>query len=232
MIESLRMAKGYLVYLALCVPSMFAGHTQPAPCIVGPQTFSLDPTPWRLSGAFYGRTQSPRALSGGGFYFDMPLYSSGRYVGYLLVVPCGGGAGIGTSSFLSLTIRVVATGSAVFMYDSEPFNTCITPATVRPYFQAVSSDWTNPDGDGFRWWSNPIAFTLGAGDITLTIPLTSDNWSSAYGARPADNPAGWQASLARTAYLGMTFGGGCFFGHGVNVQGGTAQFQVLSYSVF
>jgi hypothetical protein len=29
----------------------------------------------------------------------------------------------------------------------------------------------------------------------------------------------------------MTFGGGCFFGHGVNVSGGTARFALISYTI-
>jgi hypothetical protein len=29
--------------------------------------------------------------------------------------------------------------------------------------------------------------------------------------------------------IGMTFGGGCFAGHGVNISGGTARFSLTSY---
>jgi uncharacterized membrane protein YedE/YeeE len=31
--------------------------------------------------------------------------------------------------------------------------------------------------------------------------------------------------------IGMTFGGGCFFGHGVNVTGGQASFAVTEFSI-
>jgi len=37
--------------------------------------------------------------------------------------------------------------------------------------------------------------------------------------------------LQHPAMLGFSFGGGCFFGHGVNVSGGMAQFLVWGYSI-
>ena len=40
------------------------------------------------------------------------------------------------------------------------------------------------------------------------------------------------ATKAAMQEIGMTFGGGCFFGHGVSVANGTATFQLLSYSLY
>ncbi len=62
---------------------------------------------------------------------------------------------------LTITARVDATSGAWFNYQTEPFNTCVSPATARPYFEVA-----NPGGrhlkrgestDNFRWWSADVA---------------------------------------------------------------------------
>ncbi len=68
----------------------------------------------------------------------------------------------------------------------------------------------------------------------VTVPLTHDPsiWTSVYG---DDNN---QTSIDRFAHalahvtdVGMTFGGGFYKGHGVNVMDGTANFALMSYTV-
>jgi hypothetical protein len=72
------------------------------------------------------------------------------------------------------------------------------------------------------------------GEITLTVPLTPDQWSSVYGKVEnynADSLAGFEDALRNLGEIGMTFGGGCFFGHGVNVSDGTAHIALISYTI-
>jgi hypothetical protein len=129
-----------------------------------------------------------------------------------------------------MTLAIVTTGSPVFNYNSESFNTCVNPATVRPFFWGA----TNPNAYESRWWSDPTAYVLGPGTVTLTMPLTPDRWSDVggqYGNYSSTTQAGFAASLANVGSIGMTFGGGCFMGHGVNVSGGTATFELLSYTI-
>ena len=38
----------------------------------------------------------------------------------------------------------------------------------------------------------------------------------------------WLLSRMAVGNVGMTFGGVCFAGHGVNISGGTARFSVVS----
>jgi hypothetical protein len=68
----------------------------------------------------------------------------------------------------------------------------------------------------------------------MTVPLTPDQWSSVYG-KPgnlnATTLAGFHDALTNLGHVGMTFGGGCFAGHGVNVSGGSARFALISYSI-
>ena len=44
--------------------------------------------------------------------------------------------------------------------------------------------------------------------------------------------AAFMDTLQNVNSIGVSIGGGCFYGHGVNVSGGTAQLQLLSYSTF
>jgi len=190
----------------------------------------LDPASWTLS---TNSSKSAKVYTCGSasLCFDFPAQKS-KTVNYLYTVAP---QSFGTAGNLSASIQVVTTGAPVFNYVFEPANTCVYPAHFRLYFEADSSAWTNSAGDTFRWWSNPIAYELAGGSATLTVPLTGDQWSTVYGRfgnSDADAAAGFQASLLHTGLAGGTFGGGCFFGHGVNVSGGTAQFQLLSYSIF
>ena len=131
---------------------------------------------------------------------------------------------------LNVSISVQVTGAPTFNYQLEPGNTCVTPATARPFIWANDNDF----GEFSRWWSEPTAFTLADGSQTMTIPLTPDRWSSVFGKLGTYDEAslaGFNAALENVSSLGLTFGGGCFFGHGVNVSNGTARFILLDYSV-
>jgi hypothetical protein len=113
---------------------------------------------------------------------------------------------------------------------TEPFNTCATPATVRPYI------WSNRNGHGEfdSWWSNPAAIPLAAGTTMLRVALTPDRWSSAngkFGNSDAAARAAFDRALVNVSSLGFSLGGGCFFGHGVNVPAGTARFALVGYGV-
>jgi hypothetical protein len=134
------------------------------------------------------------------------------------------------SGTIVVSLRIATTGPVVFNHVLEPSNTCPTPATVRPLI------WSNGDSpDEFdRWWSNPTSWPLAAGSGTLTVPLSPEKWSSVYGRFGNDSAAaraGFTNALRNVSSLGLTFGGGCFFGHGVNVWGGSAQFVLTNYQI-
>jgi len=68
----------------------------------------------------------------------------------------------------------------------------------------------------------------------LVAPLNAAQWSSVLGKKGTDSAVatqGFEAALADLGNVGMTFGGGCFFGHGVFVTGGTARFIATGYAV-
>jgi len=177
-------------------------------------------------------------LSGGGVSFAMPTSrkpdpnASGNWVEYLLnddtdPLPLGG--------FIHVTVSIAtSTPPPLFNWKSEAGNTCVgNPATFRPYFQRGS--FLNGD-DYTRWWANgtvPSAVQLQAGTFSLSIPIDPAQWSDTFGRRGDSSQAaidGFNASALAPTYIGGTFGGGCFFSHGVLVSGGSATFSLLNWS--
>jgi hypothetical protein len=134
---------------------------------------------------------------------------------------------------VSMTFQILTTGAPTFNYMMETGNTCATSATVRLFLERKNDDLTQ---EFYRWWSNPTVYDLQPtpGNITLSVPLTPDQWSSVFGRFGNQNATtlkGFQDALGDLGHVGMTFGGGCFFGHGVNISGGTARFALISYTV-
>jgi hypothetical protein len=189
----------------------------------------ISPSSWNMTGTWYkGSLHPATTASDGGIVLTFPQASTGSFIGYF-TAPQPAKTSI-SGSTLSMTLKVTTTGSPVFDYNSEAINTCVTPATVRPFFWGA----LNPNANESRWWSNPIAYVLGPGTVTLTVPLTGDHWMDVdghYGNDSVGQP-GFLASLANVGSIGMTFGGGCFLGHGVNVSGGTATFELVSYRIY
>ena len=66
------------------------------------------------------------------------------------------------------------------------------------------------------------------------MPLTPDAWSSVNGKYGNANPQvqyEFEKALLNVSRLGVTFGGGCSFGHGINISGGTATFLLTDYRI-
>jgi hypothetical protein len=79
-----------------------------------------------------------------------------------------------------MTFQILTTGTPTFNYVMDSDNTCATPATVRLFLERRNDDFSE---EIYRWWANPIGYTLQptSGNVTLTVPLTPDQWSSVYG---------------------------------------------------
>jgi hypothetical protein len=131
---------------------------------------------------------------------------------------------------LSVSVVVDTLGSVVFNSLDPPSSSCMIPPSVRPFLWANN----NGNGDYDRWWSNPRSFTLAAGSGTITVPLTADAWSSVngkFGNADAETKFAFDKALLNVSRLGLTFGGGCSFGHGVNVRSGNAIFTLTEYVI-
>jgi hypothetical protein len=134
--------------------------------------------------------------------------------------------------YISVTMESAFTPGTQFIYSwNGDGNTCVYDAHAR----VIIEQRHDTGGQYMRWWSNPLAYDLTTGGIqTVTTPLTSDQWSSVYGQFGNSNAqaaAGFVRALSNVGLLGLTFGGGCFFGHGVDVLAGTATFNLISFEI-
>jgi hypothetical protein len=206
--------------LAIRSDAPSAQSTQPATQAPA-ATLSLQANVWKTIG-----DPDPFPLdndAAGNLRFEFPVTGS---INYLYNV----GPPKAIAGRLSVSIQITTSGPVMFNFMTEPSNTCATAASVRPFFWAHGNSQDEFD----RWWSNPMALTLAAGSKTFRVPLTSENWSSVFGKfgnASAAAQAGFKSALENVSRLGLTFGGGCFFGHGVNVRGGSARFALLAYRI-
>jgi len=181
---------------------------------------SLEPEAWDIRFS-YDMPEHP-AAEGAGWAFSFPSGSncmgkSGcpgvHYVTTKYTTP------LPADSTLIISFKVEATSDTVFNFKLKWDNTCDgPPASAHAMLERADDDL---HGANNRFWSNPIALRLGNGEYTMTIKLSPDQWTNVEGER---SPSGFAETLEHMGNIGLTFGGGCFFGHGVNVSGVPARF--------
>jgi hypothetical protein len=133
---------------------------------------------------------------------------------------------IPTDSILTLSFKIEADSSSMFNFKLEKDNTCNgPPASVRAILQRAGDDLQEAD---YRFWSNPGYVILAPGEYTMTVELSPDQWTNVDGERSA---SGFAEMLKNMGNIGVTFGGGCFFGHGVNVSGGGGRFIMTRFEL-
>lgn len=206
-----------LLVLVLGV-SVLAKHT-PIPVVSG---ISLNSRDWTL------RYSTRVRLVGNPLSFEFPLTPGS--VNYLTTGYTGP---ITQAQSVMITLQII--GSPTFNYMLELGNVCVNYASVRPYIEAQVPEKC-PDATytcappSARQWSNPASIELQEGTYSVVVPFTPPVWSDAEGVMGQNDLSGFAATLAKPRYVGMTFGGGCFFGHGVNVNG-PAQFILKGFSI-
>lgn len=166
--------------------------------------------------------------AGGGWQFDFPTKQG---VGYLTTSQRPSSA----SQSIEAAITIETVGSPYFEFRTEAANTCPGQATVRLYFQRRGDDMSGRGAyEFYRWWSNPVAYELENGTVQLVGDLTDPSlWTSVFGRPGSEHEPEFRAALADLGSVGFTFGGGCFFGHGVYVQPGTGQalFSATAFTI-
>lgn len=231
-----------LVLITLYCYGSRAGQRAP---VSGPMTFIVDSTTWHL----YQRTETATPVTNmprAGIYFDFPVsllpdpLANPPWDGYLLTSLYNPKRLIGTKitgTHLVFVFKVMATPNVLWNHMSDPDNTGPDPAKLTPYisrFNPMYNSW-----DGSRWWAGACRWALSGGDmVVLDVPLDPDYWSDTYG-HPATlddmHRLNFTGTLNNCWYLGVTFGGGSFFGHGVNISsadGGAVQAQFHLYQVY
>lgn len=185
----------------------------------------LEPSKWRIQFS-EGVPSRPKPLddgSEGAWFFKFP--GKKGHVNYV-VVPYRQSL---ESKVIRMTVRIdMLEGDPRFKY-LDHSSSCPAPANVRPYVR--SGDMSDEFG---RWWSNPINIELQEGFYSIEVPVRPDMWSSVYGKFGDLNQntlREWRQAMRNPRQVGFTFGGGCFFGHGVRVVKGKARFVLIDYSV-
>jgi hypothetical protein len=179
-----------------------------------------------------GMPKHPSADATGGWDFSFPLNPDGTsHVDYVTVPYTGR---LEQADTLQLVFEIDASSDAVFDFHTappRPPNPGTTPANFHLFLEhSGDSSLTNPN---YRWWSNPDSYTLQDtnGLVTLDVPLNPSDWSNVDGQFGNTDVAGFDATLSHMGHIGLTFGGGDFFGHGVYLDQGSATFHLVSYSI-
>jgi len=212
-----------------------------APAVTVPTgAFPLDPSLWAISGSVR-LPPNPTADGSGGWYLDIPVGPDGAAAWAAASVPAVHyvistvNADLSTKTMVSVDVELMALGSPKLQYNLQADNTGSFPASVRVLLQRTGDDMSSAGPmEFYRWWSEPIHFELKDGTATLDVPLQPDQWLSVLGKKgdaSADATAGFRACLASVDNIGLTFGGGSFFGHGVNIDQGTARFSLTRFAV-
>jgi hypothetical protein len=131
-----------------------------------------------------------------------------------------------------ISYSVETTGSPIFDFHTNPNNTGTAPSSARIMVQRRGDDFSGSGGyEHYRFWSTVGARELAAGSFVISSSLDPAQWISVYGKRGSDVPADFAACMSDAEYIGVTFGGGSFYGHGVFVRNGSAMFRIdgISY---
>jgi len=136
-----------------------------------------------------------------------------------------------TGKLISATVTVVATpGTSCWTRTSACANTGVD-AYVRLEFQSATGNYNASD----YWWSTGNTWNLSTiANVPTTLTLSTTNaaaWSNIDGQTGLQDPAGFAAALKNVKEIGVAFGSSCSYASGVNVSGGTASFQLNSYTV-
>lgn len=216
-------AVGTLLTLVLAVGSSSCGFLvggssgPPDVSPAEPNVVSLNPNEWYI---FYsaGIPEHPSVSSGAAWSFAFPMEPG--HVNYV-ETPFQT-----TETPTSVTITFRVESSAPQYVVTDP--TDIPPATFRLMIEQQGDDLADPNG---RWWDDDFIYNLGSEDnqtLTVTVLLTSNNWSNVDGQQDA---SAFAAALKNIGWVGVTFGGQYFAGHGAALSGGSAQFVLINYQI-
>lgn len=140
----------------------------------------------------------------------------------------------GVPRSITMVFRVDTEPGSVFNYDftgdglNSPSHGCVTPPSVTLLLEKQGDDMQAEDS---RWWAGNAAVDTSNGtNITVTVPIDPAYWTNVQGKPGTTRPSGFQSAVQNLGHIGMTFGGGCSYGHGLNVTG-HAKFTLVSYTI-
>lgn len=182
-----------------------------------PNVVSLNPNDWYILYSA-GTSNHPSSSSEGAWSIDLPTQPN--HINYVETPFQSTGA----PTTISISFRVDSSSPQYVVMDpaDKP------PATFRLMIEKQGDDLTDPNG---RWWADDFIYNLGSEDnqtLSVVVPLTSDNWSNVDGQHDA---TAFADALKNVGWVGVTFGGQYFAGHGTALSSGSAQFVLIAYTL-
>ena len=190
---------------------------------------SMQPSDWEIQHS-YGMSAHPTAASGG-WVFSFPdgrdncVSKTDANCPGVHYVTTKYTATMNDTVVIHIEGKIEADPTVVWNYRFEKANKCNTPAIVHVMLQIKNDDLIASDG---RYWSNASGITLTNGPFNLDISVSEGDWTNVDG---GFNKEGFDRLLKNMGNVGFTFGGGCFFGHGVSVSEGEAKFYLNSFTI-
>jgi hypothetical protein len=141
---------------------------------------------------------------------------------------------------ITITYQVTATPGTVFGARTESDNNCYNnEGKLQTHFSFIvarSGDAALGFPDGYRWFSpaNFVPVMPTNSIASYTVSLDPSNWIGVYGEvgnSSATALAAFRATLADMGNIGLVFGGGCFSGHGIYLDAGSATFNLLGIAI-
>jgi hypothetical protein len=180
------------------------------------------------------RSGVPHALAIRGTGLDFPFTPEMAVLGTSHVSYRGDLLGDLSTKTVAARVGITITPGTVFSYSGEA-DACGNKPSVRFFFRSnTSGDFHETD----YWWSDPVSIDIGrlaSGERSMTVSFDPQNWSDFYG-HFGNDPAyaeAFNAAVRDVQFIGLSFGGGCFFQNGVGIEpgSGTGTFRLLSFSV-
>jgi hypothetical protein len=179
--------------------------------------------------------------------FVYPEAYANEVVAYVLTTDTGTGVPLSDGTFISdissmASIRVSAVNISLdgntptFNYNLQKGNTCASPIAEMHVFLGEAG-WTNDETEetymaieSIRPEAAGDSWDMVDGLYKVTIPLMDPaRWIFRVSGATADtNLPAFRAILANLSQVGVTFGGGCFYAHGVNTSFSWTQFLLTS----
>jgi hypothetical protein len=176
-------------------------------------TLSMDAPAWSFRYS-PGMSKHPTPAIGSGWQFDFPQQDGVHY----LTTPF-------TAAVLGKTITVTSQviGDPVYAWHDDECKG--SPATAHIMVEQQGDDLIKGSG---RWWYGvPVPLTVGP-PTTVVAPIVQGRWTNVYG---EFDPVGFDEAMTHPGFVGLTFGGGCFYGHGVWLQAGASRMIVRDFTI-
>lgn len=199
-------------------------HVRPATPVLN----AMDPQNWEIGPANYPGGNPSRnmplhpVLTGDGW--DV-LLARPQCEAHYVTMQCPPLAG---KKSIRMDFRIKLSPGAKLVPVSDPN----APTILALYFQRFGDDWSaQGEYEAYRWYASfALVSPLQDQDYSVEAQLDA-NWTAVMSSSRQSNPTGFAAALANTIRVGFVLGGGTGLGHGVRVEGGTADIVVTNFQI-